>query len=164
MGLNREEFAADSAEKFIIDHLPLDRWNVSPLDPKADHTAEDRYTVRSPWRTGENHTMKENPRWKTYAEYEETEYATLKTAIKKFLIRRSNLPIGRGKRLRGVPLHFSTSEPEKIREYLQTCEKFNQFKDLGSEKGQVLEDVAFTVACHAERLAGQILSVWFYIA
>jgi hypothetical protein len=169
--LKREEYAAEvaagnrehEAELFIVEHLTLDRWNTSPLDPK-ESILKDRYEVRSPWRTGENHTMKEHPTRKLYAVQQEETYASLLKMIKKFLIRKNNIVVARGKRLRGVPLHFSTSEPEKIREYLQTCGDFNEFKDSGSMPGQALEDVFFTVACIAERLAGSILSVWFYIA
>jgi hypothetical protein len=144
---------SNDVDNFIREVLKPERWNIAPLDPNTGSGGEERYTVRSAWTEHQR-----GP----YNKFLEGKYKELKAEIGKFLAVKKNLPVATGKRMRGFPVHFSTSEPDRIREYLQRCEMFKEFKDLGTS-GKA-EDVSFTVACFTNRLDGAILSVWFYIA
>lgn len=148
-------------DKFIKEKLRPERWNVMPVDPvnAGAATDEEKVQVRSPWVPLEECKP-------SYYKDQKQRYQELRKDIEKFLRDSKNIPVGRGKTMRGFPVHFSTSEPEKIREYLQNCNLFREFKDIGLKKdgGSVVEDVSFAVSCHVERLQGSILSVWFYIA
>jgi len=68
-----------------------------------------------------------------------------------------NFPVKRGKRFRGFPVHFNTSEADRIREYLMNDKTYAEM--INSED----EDTSYTIECKIYPLLGGVLSVWLYI-
>mmetsp|Transcript_77974 Transcript_77974/g.203192 ORF Transcript_77974/g.203192 Transcript_77974/m.203192 type:complete len:148 (+) Transcript_77974:373-816(+) len=67
-------------------------------------------------------------------------------------------PTKKGKRFRGFPLHFTTSDPLDIQQMLMQNEKYRQ-EILQNEND---EGVLFSVHCKIFGLLGGVQSTWLY--
>jgi len=95
--------------------------------------------------------------YESYSQSQDTQLDALFKQIDAFNSGLDNFPTRRGKKFKGVPYHFNTSEHESIRQYLSKCPQFEAFINHKDE------DVVFTVECRIFALLGGVLSVWLYI-
>merc|ERR1712083_778395 len=65
--------------------------------------------------------------------------------------------IRRGFKFEGFPVHFSTPDPDTIRQYLMTLPDYKSYID------DTEDDINYTIVCMMKPLPGGILSVWLYI-
>lgn len=65
--------------------------------------------------------------------------------------------IKRGMKFEGFPVHFSSPDPDTIRQYLMALPDYRSYIDDKDD------DIHYTIACMMKPLQGAILSVWVYI-
>ncbi|CAJ1335623.1 unnamed protein product [Effrenium voratum] len=94
---------------------------------------------------------------KDYVKEQDHHWRVLEKLYKEFQKKEDSFPIKRGKKFKGFPVHFCTSDQESIRQYLMQIKQYKQIIDTDEE------DVYYTIECRMiGRLSG-ILSVWLYV-
>jgi len=94
---------------------------------------------------------------RNYVQDQKQRFRTLQAIIQTFQEKLPNFPTKRGKRFRGFPVHFNTSEADSIREYLMSDETYAEMINNDDE------DTSYTIECKIFPLLGGVLSVWLYI-
>lgn len=122
-------------KKFILEILKPKSWN----------------------RRGSPYFKGSSSEYRNYLKSQTEKWDDLCQKIDTFNAGADNFPTRRGKKFRGCPCHFNTSEHESIRQYLSKCTEFEKFINLQDE------DVIFTVECRIYPLLGGVLSVWLYV-
>merc|ERR1711990_277615 len=69
----------------------------------------------------------------------------------------SNFPTRKGKKFEGFPAHFSTVDPELIRNCLMKVPQYRKYID------EEAEDLLYTIEVRIFALMGGIFSVWVYM-
>lgn len=94
---------------------------------------------------------------KDYEKEQEHHWRTLEKLYSEFQKKEDSFPIKRGKKFKGFPVHFCTSDQESIRQYLMEIKQYKQIIDSDEE------DVFYTIECKIMGRLGGILSVWLYV-
>jgi len=84
-------------------------------------------------------------------------WKSLEKLCQDFQRKEESFPIKRGKKFRGLPVHFCTSDQESIRQYLMAIDEYKQIIDTEEE------DVFYTIECRILGRLGGVLSVWLYV-
>eukprot|EP00931_Biecheleriopsis_adriatica_P046661 TRINITY_DN26816_c0_g1_i1.p1 TRINITY_DN26816_c0_g1~~TRINITY_DN26816_c0_g1_i1.p1 ORF type:complete len:1266 (+),score=279.51 TRINITY_DN26816_c0_g1_i1:37-3798(+) len=92
-----------------------------------------------------------------YVQNQERLWYDLEKLAKEFFKKEDNFPCKKGKKFRGFPVHFCTSDQESIRTYLMQIEDYKAIMDMEEE------EVYYTIECRVLGRLGGILSVWLYV-
>ncbi|CAE7368479.1 DRC7 [Symbiodinium natans] len=95
--------------------------------------------------------------YKDYVKEQERLWKSLERLCHDFQKKEDSFPIKRGKKFRGLPVHFCTSDQESIRQYLMEITEYKHIIDTDEE------DVFYTIECRILGRLGGILSVWLYV-
>jgi len=93
-----------------------------------------------------------------YVERQARLFSEVERKVTKFL----DLPDGswnikRGMKFEGFPIHFSSPDPDTIRQYLMSLPEYRSYIDDKDE------GIHYTIVCMMKPLQGGLLSVWLYI-
>eukprot|EP00929_Paragymnodinium_shiwhaense_P033223 TRINITY_DN18288_c0_g2_i2.p1 TRINITY_DN18288_c0_g2~~TRINITY_DN18288_c0_g2_i2.p1 ORF type:complete len:1297 (+),score=415.46 TRINITY_DN18288_c0_g2_i2:172-4062(+) len=138
----------DAEEKFMKGHLGKKNPKVLAGEPEG--------MVRQ-WNERGSPFFGDNPNYKSYRDLQDQLWKELKKDVASFLETIDNFPTKRGKRFRGFPVHFSTSDADDIRSYLMELPLYQEFINAD------YEDIWYTIECQIFPLLGGVLSVWMYI-
>ncbi|CAK9090743.1 Uncharacterized protein SCF082_LOCUS42787 [Durusdinium trenchii] len=94
---------------------------------------------------------------KDYEKEQKHNWRTLEKLHGEFQKKEDSFPIKRGKKFKGFPVHFCTSDQDSIRQYLMQIKEYKQIIDSDEE------DVFYTIECRIIGRLGGILSVWLYV-
>jgi centrosomal protein CEP76 len=119
--------------KFIVETMKLRRWNVHGSPFFGD------------------------PSYRDYQREQERYWTHLEKLVADFRRKEDNFPIKKGKKFRGFPVHFCTSDQENIRRYLMEVQEYKEMMDMAEE------DVYYSIECRILGRLGGVLSVWLYV-
>jgi len=134
-----------------------------PFADKADLTEPERYIVERLGFGTKKHNLHGSPfrdakGYENYPEEQEREWHFVVARVEKFLDRKKSFPVKKGKVFRGLPIHFSTSDKEEIRNFLMEDSQYNEeILNVARDEG-----VLFSVYCKMFGLLGGVQSVWLY--
>mmetsp|Transcript_85656 Transcript_85656/g.239303 ORF Transcript_85656/g.239303 Transcript_85656/m.239303 type:complete len:1311 (-) Transcript_85656:127-4059(-) len=100
---------------------------------------------------------KGGPEMGAYEDEQGGQWAELLNLVDAWCLRQPNFPLRKGKRFKGMPVHFSTADKELIRTNLMQSKRYCELLDKND--GGML----FTVHCKMFGMLGGVQSTWLYI-
>jgi hypothetical protein len=77
--------------------------------------------------------------------------------LEQFNKREDDFPVKRGKVFRGVTVHFSTSDVDEMRTFLDSVPDYKKKIDVPNDT------IIYTIECHIAPMSGGIQSIWIYL-